>query len=135
MSTLIQTAVHVTRDLNPNDNLKNLRIKTSKKEMLVSHSNEFILIVIQAWTPAKEDPTQLQLQRPPASASSMVKWNLTLEWNALLRYTNNENRSGQRQIEETQSTQRGYLCMIFEESWEVHVLNILTNTTEGGTAK
>ena len=73
MSTLIQTAVHVTRDLNPNDNLKNLRIKTSKKEMLVSHSNEFIVIVIQAWIPAKEDPTQLQLQRPPASASSIVK--------------------------------------------------------------
>jgi hypothetical protein len=71
MATLIQTAVHVTRDLNPNDNLKILRIKTSKKEMLVSHSNEFIVMVIQAWTPAKEDPTQLQLQlqRPPASAT------------------------------------------------------------------
>jgi hypothetical protein len=41
--------------------------------MLVSHSNEFIVIVIQAWIPAKEDPTQLQLQRPPASASSIDK--------------------------------------------------------------
>jgi hypothetical protein len=68
MATLTQTAVHVTRDLNPNDSLKNIRIKTSKKEMLVSHSNEFIIIVIQAWAPVKEDSTQLQLQRPPASA-------------------------------------------------------------------
>ncbi len=73
MATLIQTAVHVTRDLNPTDNLKNIRIKTGKKEMVVSHSNEFIVIVIQAWTPVKEDPTQIQLQRPPAGASSMVK--------------------------------------------------------------
>jgi hypothetical protein len=72
MATLIQTAVHVTRDLNPNDNLKNLRIKTSKKEMLVSHSKEFIVIVIQTWTPTKEDPSHLQLQRPPASATTMA---------------------------------------------------------------
>jgi hypothetical protein len=55
MTKLIQTTMNGVRDLNPNDNLKNLRIKTTKKEMLVSHSNEFVVIVIQAWQPAKEE--------------------------------------------------------------------------------
>jgi len=49
----------VTRDLNPNDDLKNLRIKTSKKELLVSHDKDFIVIVIQEWTPAKLEASHL----------------------------------------------------------------------------
>lgn len=77
MTKLIQTTINGVRDLNPNDNLKNLRIKTTKKEMLVSHSNEFVVIVIQAWQPAKEEQSHLvpSVQKqpkslaPPASAA------------------------------------------------------------------
>lgn len=77
MTKLIQTTINGVRDLNPNDNLKNLRIKTTKKEMLVSHSNEFVVIVIQAWQPAKEEQSHLALseqkqakEKPPASAAA-----------------------------------------------------------------
>ena len=62
MSKLAQSAENVARDLNPNDDLKNLRIKTSRKELIVSHDKDFIVIVIQEWTPARED--QSHLQRP-----------------------------------------------------------------------
>ena len=67
---LVQTAKHVTRDLNPNDDLKNLRIKTSKKELIVSHNKDFNVIVIQAWTPAKDDPSHLVQQQVAASLNS-----------------------------------------------------------------
>jgi hypothetical protein len=60
---LVQTAKHVTRDLNPNDDLKNLRIKTNKKELIVSHNKDFNVVVIQAWTPAKDDPSHLVQQQ------------------------------------------------------------------------
>ena len=56
---LAKSARHVTRDLNPNDDLKNLRIKTSKKELLVSHDKDFIVIVIQEWMPAKLEASHL----------------------------------------------------------------------------
>ena len=55
-----QSAKNVTRDLNSNDDLKNLRIKKSRKELIVSHDKDFIVIVIQEWTPAKEDQSHLQ---------------------------------------------------------------------------
>lgn len=61
MTKLAQSAKNVTRDLNPNDDLKNLRIKTSRKEMIVSHDKDFIVIVIQEWTPAKEDQSHMPL--------------------------------------------------------------------------
>lgn len=47
MTKLAGRAKHVTRDLNPNDDLKNLRIKTSRKELIISHDDDFIVIVIQ----------------------------------------------------------------------------------------
>ena len=60
MAKLVQGAKNVTRDLNPNDDLKNLRIKTSRKELIVSqHEGDFIVIVIQEWTPAKEDQSHI----------------------------------------------------------------------------
>ena len=64
MTKLAKNAKDVTRDLNPNDDLKNLRIKTSRRELVVSHDKDFIVIVVQEWTPAKEEPSHLQ---PPAS--------------------------------------------------------------------
>ena len=60
MTKLAQTAKNVTRDLNPNDDLKNLRIKTSRKELVVSHDKDFIVIVVQEWTPAKEESSHIQ---------------------------------------------------------------------------
>jgi len=64
MTKLTESAKNVTRDLNPNDDLKNLRIKTSRKELIVSHDEDFIVIVIQEWTPAKEEESH---QRQPAA--------------------------------------------------------------------
>ena len=60
MTKLAQTAKNVTRDLNPNDDLKNLRIKTSRKELIVSHDKDLIVIVVQEWTPAKEESSHIQ---------------------------------------------------------------------------
>ena len=57
MTKLAQSAKHVTRDLDPNDDLKILRIKTTRKEIIVSHDVNFIVIVFQEWTPSKEDPS------------------------------------------------------------------------------
>jgi len=45
-------ARHVTRDINPKDELKNVRIRTkTNKELIISHDKAFIVIVIQAWVP------------------------------------------------------------------------------------
>ena len=60
MTKLAQSAKNVTRDLNPNADLKNLRTKTSRKELIVYHDKNFIVIIIQEWTPAKEDQSHLQ---------------------------------------------------------------------------
>lgn len=38
LNILAKTARHVTRDLNPKDDLKNLRIRTKDKELIVSVS-------------------------------------------------------------------------------------------------
>jgi len=43
-----------SRDLNPNDNLRNLRIKTATKELILSADKDFLIVVIQEWTPAEE---------------------------------------------------------------------------------
>lgn len=51
MNEMATKARHVTRDLDPEDELKNLRIRTKTKEVILSHSAEFIIIVIQRWTP------------------------------------------------------------------------------------
>ena len=60
MTKLPQTAKNVTRDVNPNDDLKKLRIKRSRKELIVSHDKDFIVIVVQEWTPAKEGSSHIQ---------------------------------------------------------------------------
>ena len=59
MTKLALSARNVTRDLNPNDDLKNLRIKTSKKELIVSHDRDFIVVVVQAWQPAAQNASHL----------------------------------------------------------------------------
>jgi len=51
INELASRARHVTRDLNPEDELRNLRIRTKTKELIVSHSNDFIIVVIQKWMP------------------------------------------------------------------------------------
>lgn len=73
LNILAKTARHVTRDLNPKDDLKNLRIRTKDKELIVSVSGTgtgsgttstgsgkrgsegdggiIIIAVIQQWTP------------------------------------------------------------------------------------
>jgi len=51
MTTLAGSAKNVTRDLNPTDNLRILRIKTKEKEVVVSHDDDFIIIVLQEWKP------------------------------------------------------------------------------------
>jgi len=54
MTKLAQSAKNVSRDINPNDNLRNLRVKTSKKELVLSADKDFLIVVIQEWTPADE---------------------------------------------------------------------------------
>ncbi len=51
MNELTMKARNASRDLNPNDDLKNLRIRTKTKELIVSHNTEFIIVVIQEWMP------------------------------------------------------------------------------------
>ena len=58
MTKLAQSAMNISRDLNPNDNLRNLRVKTAKKELILTADKDFLIVVIQEWTPA-EDPSQL----------------------------------------------------------------------------
>jgi hypothetical protein len=52
MTELAQTAKNVARDLNPTDDLRIMRIKTSRKEVIVSRDEHFIIVVVQQWTPA-----------------------------------------------------------------------------------
>jgi hypothetical protein len=51
LNTLASNARDITRDLNPNDDLKNLRIRTKTKELIVSHFDDIIIAVIQQWMP------------------------------------------------------------------------------------
>ncbi|GFH54639.1 hypothetical protein CTEN210_11115 [Chaetoceros tenuissimus] len=47
---LVKKAANATRDLNPEDKLKNLRIRTKTKEMLVSFATDSVVIIIQSWS-------------------------------------------------------------------------------------
>jgi hypothetical protein len=51
MNELATNARHVTRDMNPEDDMMNLRIRTKSKEIILSTSAECIIIVIQKWAP------------------------------------------------------------------------------------
>lgn len=54
LTKLASRATNVARDLDPNDDLRLLRIKTARKEVIVSHEKEFIVIVLQQWKQAEE---------------------------------------------------------------------------------
>ncbi|KAJ8604578.1 hypothetical protein CTAYLR_007635 [Chrysophaeum taylorii] len=53
MSGLSKKARGVVRDLNPKNELRYLRIRAKKHEVLVAYDQEFLVIVIQRWTPAQ----------------------------------------------------------------------------------
>jgi len=50
MKQLISKATNLARDLNPRDKLCILRIRTKKKEIIVSHDKNVIVTVIQQWS-------------------------------------------------------------------------------------
>ena len=54
LTKLASRATNVARDLDPNDDLRLLRVKTARKEVIVSHEKEFIVIVLQQWKQAEE---------------------------------------------------------------------------------
>lgn len=51
MRRLTLKATNIARDLNPKDCLRNFRIRTKKKELIISYDEDFILIVVQQWKP------------------------------------------------------------------------------------
>mmetsp|Transcript_19256 Transcript_19256/g.25002 ORF Transcript_19256/g.25002 Transcript_19256/m.25002 type:complete len:103 (-) Transcript_19256:35-343(-) len=54
MSGLAKKARGVVRDLNPKDELRFLRVRAKKHEVLVAYDTEFLVIVVQRWTPAAQ---------------------------------------------------------------------------------
>ena len=54
LTKLASRATNVTRDLDPNDDLRILRIKTGRKEIIVSHERDFIVVVLQEWRPKSD---------------------------------------------------------------------------------
>ena len=57
LTKLASRATNVARDIDPNDDLRILRIKTGRKEVIVSYEKDFIVIVLQEWKPKIEDWT------------------------------------------------------------------------------
>ena len=57
MTVLSSKARHVVRDLEPQDELKILRIRAKKKEIMVYHDQNFLAIVIQQWNPSSSIST------------------------------------------------------------------------------
>jgi len=51
MRHLAKKARNIARDLEPGNELRNLRIRTKQKEVIVSHERDFIIIIIQKWMP------------------------------------------------------------------------------------
>lgn len=54
MISLATQARGVVRDLNPKNELRYLRVRAKKHEVLVAYDVQFIVIIIQRWTPAIE---------------------------------------------------------------------------------
>eukprot|EP00341_Mesodinium_pulex_P007598 CAMPEP_0116957448 /NCGR_PEP_ID=MMETSP0467-20121206/43979_1 /TAXON_ID=283647 /ORGANISM="Mesodinium pulex, Strain SPMC105" /LENGTH=68 /DNA_ID=CAMNT_0004644203 /DNA_START=61 /DNA_END=263 /DNA_ORIENTATION=+ len=54
MMSLSSQARSVVRDLNPKNELKYLRVRAKKHEIMVAFDVQFIVIVIQRWTSAGE---------------------------------------------------------------------------------
>mmetsp|Transcript_21681 Transcript_21681/g.24866 ORF Transcript_21681/g.24866 Transcript_21681/m.24866 type:complete len:104 (-) Transcript_21681:366-677(-) len=44
-------ARNVVRDLDPKNDLRNLRIRAKRKELLVSFDNDYLVILVQQWMP------------------------------------------------------------------------------------
>jgi hypothetical protein len=51
MFQLTTRAGCLVRDTNPKDELRHLRIRTKQKELIITHNKEFVIVVIQLWTP------------------------------------------------------------------------------------
>jgi dynein light chain roadblock-type len=54
MMSLAFQARSVVRDLNPKNELRYLRVRAKKHEIMVAYDVQFVVIVIQKWTPAGE---------------------------------------------------------------------------------
>ena len=54
MMALTVQARGVVRDMDPKNELKYLRVRARKQEILVAFDTQFIVIVTQRWTPAAE---------------------------------------------------------------------------------
>eukprot|EP00519_Triparma_laevis_P001393 CAMPEP_0182499848 /NCGR_PEP_ID=MMETSP1321-20130603/7987_1 /TAXON_ID=91990 /ORGANISM="Bolidomonas sp., Strain RCC1657" /LENGTH=100 /DNA_ID=CAMNT_0024704097 /DNA_START=21 /DNA_END=323 /DNA_ORIENTATION=+ len=52
MKHLSKKSRNVVRDLDPKNELKYLRIRAKKHEVLVAFDSEFLVIIIQRWNPA-----------------------------------------------------------------------------------
>ena len=52
MQQLSAKSRNVVRDLNPKNELKYMRIRAKKNEVLVAFDTEFLVIIIQKWQPA-----------------------------------------------------------------------------------
>ena len=52
MTVLATKARGVVRDLDPKNELRYLRVRAKKAEILVAVDEDFIVVVIQRWTPA-----------------------------------------------------------------------------------
>ena len=49
---LAQNARNYARDIDPRDELRNLRVRANEKELLVAYEQDFIIVVVQKWEPA-----------------------------------------------------------------------------------
>ena len=52
MKHLAKKSRNVVRDIDPKNELRYLRIRAKKHEVLVAFDEEFLVIIIQKWTPA-----------------------------------------------------------------------------------
>jgi hypothetical protein len=52
---------NVIRDLDPSKDLRNIRIRLKRKEVLFSFDHEFLIAIVQHWVPS---PDQYGTERP-----------------------------------------------------------------------
>ena len=52
LEQLSKKARGVVRDINPQNELRYLRVRAKRHEVMVAFDTEFLVIVIQKWTPA-----------------------------------------------------------------------------------
>jgi len=51
---LAKIALDAARDMDPSDQFRNIRIKTKTKELIITYDRDFIVIVVQQWTPFEQ---------------------------------------------------------------------------------